>query len=143
VREFGNRCCLVVDGTGVGAPVVDLMRRSRMGCEICEVTITGGEHASAGAVSGKWNVPKQDLRTGLQVLLEQGDLRIARRLREAGSLARELGDVRATQKRTGRVRLGADGCGQHDDLVIALALACWRAKRPGNSGMGGGRLPGM
>jgi hypothetical protein len=143
VRELGNKCCLVVDGTGVGAPVVDLIRKSRMGCEICEVTITGGENASAGSVAGKWNVPKQDLLTGLQVLLEQGDLRIARRLREAGSLARELGDVRATQRRTGRVRLGADGCGQHDDLVIALALACWRAKRPGNNGVGGGRLPGI
>jgi len=27
----------------------------------------------------------------------------------------------------GRERLGADGYGEHDDLVIALALGCWRA----------------
>ena len=26
------------------------------------------------------------------------------------------------------MRMGADGGGEHDDLVIALALACWRAK---------------
>jgi hypothetical protein len=29
----------------------------------------------------------------------------------------------------GGVGLGADGCGEHDDLVIALALGCWRARK--------------
>jgi hypothetical protein len=29
---------------------------------------------------------------------------------------------------SGRVRVGADGERQHDDLVMALALACWSAK---------------
>jgi hypothetical protein len=135
-----KRCCLVVDGTGVGAPVVDLIRRARMGCEICEVTITSGEHASGSG--GKFNVPKQDLMMGLQVLLETGGIRIARKLREAGVLARELTDVRATQRKSGRMRMGADGCGQHDDLVMALALACWRSKRELN-GFGEGRLPGL
>jgi hypothetical protein len=28
--------------------------------------------------------------------------------------------------------VGADGYGEHDDLVIALALACWRARRRQN-----------
>jgi hypothetical protein len=28
---------------------------------------------------------------------------------------------------SGRARLGADGHGEHDDLAIALALACWKA----------------
>jgi hypothetical protein len=55
---------------------------------------------------------------------------------------RELMDVRSTAGKGGRVRLGADGCGEHDDLVVALALACWRAKRREN-GFGGGRLPGI
>jgi hypothetical protein len=137
-----RRCCVVVDGTGLGAPVVDLIRRARLGCEISEVTITGGEHASSGSAGGRWNVPKQDLLTGVQVLLEAGEMRIARGLREAGVLARELTDVRATQKRNGRLRLGADGCGEHDDLVMALAMACWRLRR-GLNGLGEGRLPGM
>jgi phage FluMu gp28-like protein len=135
-----KRCCLVVDGTGLGAPVVDLIRRAQMGCEICEVTITGGERATGSG--SKWNVPKQDLMTGVQVLLETGTLRIARKLREAEALARELTDVRATQRKSGRIRMGADGCGQHDDLVMALALACWRSKRESNS-FGEGRLPGI
>src|SRR5271170_1684564 len=109
VWELRQKCCLVVDGTGLGAPVVDLIKRARLGCEVSEVTITSGEHASTGSASGRWNVPKQDLLSGVQVLLEGGEMRIARRLREAGTLARELADVRVTQKRNGRLRLGADG----------------------------------
>ena len=74
-------------------------------------------------------MPKQDLIAGVQVLLERGELRIAEDLRETGALVQELVDVRMSAPGAGRVRLGADGYGEHDDLVIALALACWRGKR--------------
>jgi hypothetical protein len=139
--DVRGRCCLVVDGTGVGAPVMDMLRAARLGCEICEVTITGGERAQQGFVGGRerWSVPKRDLISGVQVLLERGDLRIARRCQEAGALVKELMDVRATTKQNGRVRMGADACGEHDDLVIAVALACWRAGR-GQVGLRSGRL---
>jgi hypothetical protein len=56
-----------------------------------------------------------------------------------GALVRELMDVRSVTQENGLVRLGADGSGEHDDLVIALALACWRARRPHN-GFGNTRL---
>lgn len=71
------------------------------------------------------NVPKQDLIAELQLALESGELKIAARMREA----RELLDMRMHQRETGYVRYGADGAGPHDDLVIALALAVWRARR--------------
>jgi hypothetical protein len=64
-------------------------------------------------------VPKVDLLAGLQELLEKGELRISKTLAEAGTLVRA----------SGRLRLGADGFGEHDDLVIAVALACWGARR--------------
>ncbi len=44
-------------------------------------------------------------------------------------LLREFTDFRSTTSPSGNVRLGADGSGEHDDLVIAIALACWRAQR--------------
>jgi hypothetical protein len=69
----------------------------------------------------------------VQVLLERGELKIASRLKEVGPLIRELTDFSGVIRSTGRVRLGADGFGEHDDLVIALALACWRAQRPTNT----------
>jgi len=54
--------------------VVDLRRRAQLGCEVCAVTITGGEgersHAWSGG--GGWNVPKQDLIGAVQVALEKG-----------------------------------------------------------------------
>jgi hypothetical protein len=81
-----------------------------------------------------WSVPKRDLMAVVQVLLWG--------LRELGALMRELTDVRSSVGIGGRVRLGADGCGEHDDLVIALALACWRARR-GQIGFGTQRLPGI
>lgn len=124
-EELRGRCSVAADGTGVGAPVMDMLRDARMACEIASVTITSGERESQ--VGQTWNVPKRDLIAGLQVLLERNQLRIAQELRDAGPLMRELMNVRTTRKENGRERLGADGYGEHDDLVIALALACWRA----------------
>jgi phage FluMu gp28-like protein len=137
--ELRGRCALAVDGTGLGGPVVDMLRGARLGCEITAVTISGGERErKSGSLAV--SVPKRDLIAGIQVALEKGDLRIARSLKELGPLVRELVDVRVTSGAgMGRVRIGADGCGEHDDLVIALALACWRAKRREN-GYGTQRL---
>ncbi len=81
------------------------------------MTITGGERAHVHCHG--WNVPKQDLISGVRVLLERGELRIARDLKGLRILMRELMEMQADGNRHG----------EHDDLVIALALACWRAKR--------------
>jgi hypothetical protein len=144
VREIVQRIgqwVVVVDGTGVGEPVVDALRRAGLGCEITAVTITGGERESRrGSIC---SVPKRDLIAGLQMVMEEGGLRVARRLGEAGALLKELLNVRITAGLAiGKVRIGADGYGEHDDLAIALALACWRARRREN-GFGGQRLPGI
>jgi hypothetical protein len=117
-----------------------MLRSARLGCEIAAVTMTGGDKESQRG--NDFNVPKRDLVAGVQVLLEKQELRIARTLEGARALIEELVDVRATVSVKGRVRLGADGYGEHDDLVIALALACWRAKRK-EIDTRGFALPGM
>jgi hypothetical protein len=138
--QLGWNCAVAVDATGLGAPVVDLLREAPMHCEVAPVVITGGEKANE---EGRlWHVPKRDLVSGLQLLIERGTLRIARKLNEAGRLVKELVDMRTMRTRTGRERFGAEGAGEHDDLVMATALACWMAERPG-IGFGGGRLPGI
>ena len=104
-------CALAVDATGVGAPVVDMLRAARLDCELIAVTITGGGKENAGSV------PKRDLMAGVELLLEKGQLRIGRQLRESSRLSRELVSMRT----------GKDSA-EHDDLVIALSLACWRAR---------------
>src|SRR5271166_5640011 len=43
---LAGRCALVVDATGLGAPVVDMLREPGAGCDITAVTITGGDRVS-------------------------------------------------------------------------------------------------
>jgi phage FluMu gp28-like protein len=131
---------VVVDATGVGAPVVEMLRAARPAFRVTAVTITSG--AKAHGSGDTWHVPKTDLMAGLQALLEDGQLTIPRKLEESATLVRELTDVRLHPKAGGRVGIGAEGHGEHDDLALALALACWRAKRI-ESGYGTRRLPGL
>jgi phage FluMu gp28-like protein len=139
-QNLRGRCAIAIDSTGVGEPVVDMLRSGQLGCEVSAVCITGGERETRSG--NVWNVPKRDLMAGVQVLLEKGELKIARVLKETGALVRELIDVRLTAGSGGRLRMGAERSGQHDDLVMALALACWRAKRT-EIGFGTRRLPGI
>jgi len=87
-------------------------------------------------------VPKLDLLSRLQGLLEQKWLRISRGVRESGTLVRELTDMRSTRRASGRLRVGADGAGQHDDLALAVALAVWMGTK-GEIGEQRRRLPGI
>jgi hypothetical protein len=125
---------LVVDATGVGAPVVDLLRHAGIGGRTTAVTITGGEQAHGG--DERWSVPKKDLLMGLEVLLEAGQLVISQNLRDADTLLKELEAMRPA------INKAAADSPEHDDLALALALACWRAKRARN-GFGTSRLPGI
>jgi phage FluMu gp28-like protein len=131
-----QRCTLVVDASGVGEPVVEMLRRADLGCGVTPVKITPGVMARAGRSSGYQHVPKLDLMAGLQVALQEGTLKIAKKMKNAGSLVKGLMDVRVRVNGS----MGADGAGKHDDLVIAVALACWRAKRGQNDWGGGGAI---
>jgi hypothetical protein len=113
---------LIVDATGVGRPVVDLLEREDLPCRIWAVTITGG--ASEGFSKATHRVPKRDLIILLQVMLQQKRLEIASGLREGAALMKELADMRVQLTSGGREKFGARS-GEHDDLVLAVALACW------------------
>jgi hypothetical protein len=129
-RQLAGRCTVIADGTGVGAPVVDMLREAGLGCEVTRLLITGGQTASRGQEMGGtvWHIPKQELLMRVQVLLEQGELKIAADLKELRALVRELKGMRMGLRGNG---LKAGACaGEHDDLVMALALACWGAGRP-------------
>jgi hypothetical protein len=124
----GGRRHLVVDATGVGQPVVELLQREELPCQIWPVTITGG--AAEGMTKGTHRVPKRDLIVGLQVRLQEGELQIAAGLKEGPTLVRELADMRVQMTVGGREKFGAKS-GEHDDLVLAVALACWGVGKMG------------
>jgi hypothetical protein len=81
------------------------------------------------------SVPKLILVSRLQALLHQGQLKIKRSLPEAEVLVRELQDFRVEYTANGNLTFNARQ-GQHDDLVLALAIACWRAHGGGVSYQG-------
>ena len=124
--ELGGLGAVVADATGVGGPVIDLLREARLGCELVPVTITGAERASRA--TGGWRVPKKELVVGLQVMLETGALRIAAGLREGETFVKELTGMRVKVSAGRHEQFGAWREGTHDDLVLAAALACWRAR---------------
>src|SRR5260221_6796936 len=82
--ELGRRTTLVVDATGVGRPVVDLLRRAQLPCRLMPVTITAGDRETSE--SGAWRVPKRDLITGLLVLLQREEVDICGHLPESETL---------------------------------------------------------
>jgi hypothetical protein len=95
----------------------------RLPCRVQPVTITGGE--SVTEADGYLQVPKRELVGAVQVLLQTGRLKIARELPEAALLTSELLNFQVKITETGHDSYGAWREGQHDDLVLALALAVW------------------
>lgn len=154
--EVRGRVRLAIDATGVGAAVVDLFRGPRqpprtwsgnwvtgevthaspppppppIPAPIHAITISGG---SAVTREGRnVSVPKRDLVGAVVAPLQSGRLRIAPELPEAATLTRELRDFRAKiSLATGHDSYGVAEewrQGQHDDLVLAVAMACWLAQ---------------
>jgi len=60
--ELAGRTTMIVDATGVGTPVVDMLRRAGLGRRIAPVLITGGELQRRE--QGYYMVPKRDLMAG-------------------------------------------------------------------------------
>ena len=116
---------VVVDATGVGRPVVDLLRPR---CpRLVPVLITGGSHAHRDE-RGFWCVPKSVLISGMQVAMQNQRVRVA---------PQPLAEVLTREMRTFRMKLGTKGHasyeawreGDHDDLVLMLALGLWQSGR--------------
>jgi hypothetical protein len=92
------------------------------------VTITGGQSITV-AEDGSRHIPKKELVTCLQLLFQGRRLQIARSLPDAGILVRELDNFRVRITAAALETFGAWREGQHDDLVLAVALAAWFAER--------------
>jgi hypothetical protein len=138
LRGAGAAASVAVDATGVGWPVVEMLRGAGLRCEVTAVVITGGERESRGP--GLVRVPKRDLVTGLQVVMETGEFRMAAGMKEGAALVKELAGMRVKVSGAGNETWGAWREGTHDDLVLSVALACWRARRREARESGEGRL---
>jgi hypothetical protein len=123
-REPLSGGTLVVDETGVGRPVVDLLRTQPIKATVCPLTITSGSRARVDE-GGRWRVAKKLLVANVRSLIGSGRLKVADGLPDAGVLLRELADFRVTVTSKANETFGAGSHGAHDDLVLAVALAVW------------------
>lgn len=123
----GYNKAVVIDYTGVGRPVYDVMKQCGFDKSLNAISITGGNDPTYHAAHV--NVPKRDLVTNLQVMLQNGEFRIAKGIKEADALVEELANFQVKITASGHDTYGGRS-GVHDDLVLSVAMAAWLAVQP-------------
>lgn len=124
---------LVVDQTGVGRPIVDMLRAEGHR-NLLAVTIHGGDQTLHDG--SEYRVPKRELVAVVQVLLQTDRLGIAASLPEAQTLTREMLAFKVEISKAGHDTYGNDWReNPHDDMVLSVALAAWAGERITRAGM--------
>jgi hypothetical protein len=118
---------LMVDQTMVGRPIVEELRRAKIQAKMSALAITAGLHSGLGA-RGVLLVPKQELVSTMQVLLQSRRLTVASSLAEAALLVEELANFKL-KKPPSRDDIADWREAPHDDLVFAVAIAVWQGER--------------
>lgn len=113
---------LIIDGTGVGAAVVDMFRYSDLPCDLIKVVIHGGVNIS---YDRGIHVPKRDLVGAVQALLHTERLQVAKQSAMTEAWANEMQGYKLKLTATGHDTYNARTDSIHDDLVLAVALAAW------------------
>jgi hypothetical protein len=132
-EQLREESLLVFDRTGVGGAVADLFKTAYQRGQLgrCQwplgVTLTAGfsrrasEHGFYATTAHKGDVVQR-----LYMLLERGLVKIPLGLPVANQLTKEVRAFRLKQSTaTGHLSFEAEREADHDDLVIALALAVW------------------
>jgi hypothetical protein len=112
---------LAVDETGVGAAVVDLLS-TRIRAVLCPILITSGHQVSFDG--RRYHVPKKELVSVTQVLLQSQRLKIGP-APERETLVKELLSFSVKITTAGNETFEAWRERDHDDLVLAVAMAAW------------------
>ena len=115
-HAFNPRKTLVVDASGVGAPIVEAFQAAKLKATLIPITITASGHPHPDPHGG-YLVPRRDLISNLRILMERGLLKIPAGIHSKEALTKELINLKDHQ--------GA----HHDDLAIGLTLAAWESTR--------------
>lgn len=146
IREKLGGGTLVIDATGVGRPVVDLFWEAGLTPWAVTITGTGDAHNQERESVKKrgmfytptlrekltWNVPKRDLVGVLSVTFQNHVLKVSSKLPDAKTLTDELLNFKVKiNTKTAHDSYEAWREGEHDDLVLSVALALWVAVHHG------------
>ena len=110
---------LAIDRTGVGRAVSDLFRVAGISASVWPLTITAGERSRGGSVA------KKDLVGAVQAPLQDRRLKLAEDLPLTPVLAEELAAFRVKVTLAGNETFEAWRERDHDDLVLAVAMAVY------------------
>src|SRR5215211_8219924 len=139
LEALGDReMVLAVDTTGVGRPVADMLKarlnewlekHPQVHITTAWITITGGDSVTK-VEGGGLRAPKRDLASAPLLLMQNRQLKIAESLQLASVLKGELLNFKVKFNiATGHDSYEAWREGDHDDLVLAVAMACWCGER--------------
>lgn len=112
---------IVIDATGVGRPVVDMFLD--VGTNLISATITSGMVSNWKTVS-EVTIPKKEIASVLQVVLQNRRLKIPSDLEGLPDLQREFLNFKVSISNRGGSSFNASS-GYHDDIVMSLGLAIW------------------
>lgn len=122
--QTGEDPPLVMDATGIGAPVVDQFHEE--GLDPVEILFTGGNEVKRK--SGGYAVPKKDLATTVQAILQAKRLQILEDLEFAQQLTKEMRNFRVKINESGHARFEHATESKSDDVLLSLACALWYAE---------------
>ena len=124
----------VLDATGIGAPICELVDSKLPLADVKRVYITGRINTTEGSEYNEYHVPKGQLISGLMAAFDSKSIYTTRRSKEIDQIVIELAEFEIYVIESGRDIFDDRGKGHHADLVIALALAVWAADYDGYSG---------
>ena len=120
-ERTGSTPVLYLDATGVGTPVVDVLRDAKVPARLRPVYFTHGDRRTV-AENGDISLGKAFLVSRLQALLQTDRLHLPK-TEEARALADELLVYEIKISENANDTYGAFKVGTHDDLVTSLGLA--------------------
>jgi hypothetical protein len=115
---------IVVDVTAVGRQIVDRLYKS---LKRVQPIVIGAGHTPQWVERIGQMVPKKELVTGLQLALQSRRLKVAPDLPDTELLAKELSNFRLQRVSISEADAAEWRVNRNDDLVFAVALACWHA----------------
>jgi hypothetical protein len=124
-RALLDRSKWMIDTTGVGTPIADQL--FEIGLDAVPILITSGRRSNRNKRT--LCVPKRDLIATVSVFLQNGMLKFPSDIELRNEFIAELTNFTMRISRTGQDTYSPLQHSQHDDLVMALALACYYHER--------------
>jgi hypothetical protein len=122
-RRLWCRVTYILDATGVGEGVSEMIINALPNADIRKCYLTGGINPNNDGIQIK--LPKTQMASTLLALFDDGRVKLPKRSKETEAMVEELLNYEIHVSEEGHDQYGAFKTGSHDDLVTALGLACW------------------